>query len=98
MRKTLEELWSGNVTLQSRAFKRGTHYEDTLKKMCKNEERLTSMMEDKEKELFEKFCCCREELARYSEEDIFVTGFRLGARIIIETFCEDDGLFGKIDV
>ena len=66
--------------------------------MCKNEEILNSMLNDKEREVFEKFCCCRDEVDFYTEEDIFVTGFRLGARIIIESFYENDGFFSEIEI
>jgi len=97
MRKILEELWQGNVAPQTRQFNRGTHYEEALKMMCKNEEKLNNMLEGKEKEIFEKFCGCRDEVDKYTEEDIFVTGFRLGARIIVESFYENDGLFSEID-
>jgi len=48
-------------------------------------------------ETFEKFKDCIDEVHRFNEEDAFVTGFRLGARLIIESFCEDDGFFTDID-
>lgn len=97
MRKILEELWYGNIAPQTRSFIRGTRYEDALKMMCKNEENLKSMLESKEREVFEKFCDCRDEVDQYTEKDIFVTGFRLGARIIIESFWENDGFFTGVN-
>ena len=95
MREILEKLWRGDLTPQTRSFKRGTNYEDSLEMMCKNEEKLKSMLEGKESELFEKFCDARDEVDQYTEEDIFITGFRLGARIIVESFYENDGLFNE---
>lgn len=97
MRRILEELWHGNITPRTRQFNRGTRYDEALKMMCKNEEKLKSMLEGKEKETFEKFCECRDEVDQYTEEDIFIIGFRLGARIIIESFYEYDGFFSEID-
>ena len=97
MRKILEELWHGNITPQTKQFNRGTRYDEALRCMCKNEEKLNSMLEGKEKEIFEKYQDCKHELDQYTEEDIFVTGFRLGARIIIESFYEYDGFFSEID-
>ena len=93
MRKILEELYHGNIN----QFHRGTQYEDALRCMCKNEEKLESMLEGKEKEIFEKFKACTDEVHQFNEEDIFVTGFRLGARIVIEAFCEYDGFFTDIE-
>ena len=98
MRKILEELWRGNIAPQTKSFNRGTNYEEALKMMCKNEESLKSMLEGKEKETFEKFCDCRDEVDRYTEEDIFISGFRLGVRIIIESFYENDGFFSEANV
>jgi hypothetical protein len=46
-------------------------------------------------ETFEKYKDCKEELEQFNKEDAFVTGFRLGARLIIETFYEDDGFFSN---
>lgn len=95
--RILEELWHGNITPQIRRFNRGTRYDDALKMMCRNEEKLEFMLEGKEKETFEKLCECRDEMDQYTEEDIFITGFRLRARMVIESFCDDDGFFIEID-
>ena len=38
-----------------------------------------------------------EEIEQFNEEDAFVMGFRLGARLIIESLCEDDGFFTDIN-
>ena len=97
MRKILEEFWYGNINPQDKQFHSGTEYDETLKMMCKNEEKLDSMLEGKEKETFEKFKDCKDEVDKYNSADAFVTGFRLGARMIIEAFCEDDGFFTDID-
>ena len=97
MRKTLEELWHGNVVPQTKQFNRGTWYDEALKMLCKNEDKLNALLGDKEKEVFEKYRDCKDELDQYTKEDIFITGFRLGARIIIESFHEYDGFFSEID-
>jgi len=97
MRKTLEELWHGNITPQTKQFNRGTRYDEALKRLCKNEEKLNALLDDKEKEIFGKYKGHKDELNQYTEEDVFITGFRLGARIIIESFHEYDGFFSEID-
>lgn len=97
MRKVLEELWNGNITPQISQINRSTNYANALKMMCKNEEALKSILKDNEKETFEKFCECRDEVDQYTEEDIFIKGFRLGARIIIESFCENDGFSNEMN-
>jgi hypothetical protein len=97
MRKILEELWLGNIAPQERQINHGTPYDDALKMMCKNEEKLKLMLKGKEKEVFEKFCDFRDEVEHYTEEESFITGFRIGARIVIELFYENDGFFSEIN-
>jgi len=97
MRKILEELYNGNINPMVKQFHRGTEYDEALKMMCKNEEKLEAMLEDKEKEIYGKFKDCIEEVHQYDREDAFVTGFRLGARLVIESFCDDDGFFTDIE-
>ena len=97
MRRILEEFWYGNINPQDKQFHRGTKFDESLKLMCRNEQKLDALLEEKEKDLFEKFKDCRDEVAKYTAEDAFVTGFRLGARMIIEAFCEDDGFFTDIE-
>ena len=97
MRNILEELYHGNINPTVKQFHRGTQYDEALRCMCKNEEKLETMLEGKEKETFEKFKDCIEEVHQYDQEDSFVTGFRLGARLTIESFCDDDGFFTDIE-
>ena len=44
---------------------------------------------DKQKELFEKFNDCYDELTDINEREIFVYAFRLGMRIAIEVLLHD---------
>ena len=96
MRRILEELWHGNINPQDKQFQRGTEYDETLKCLNKNESKLNTMLESKELEIFEKYRDCKEELEHFDEEDAFVAGFRLGAKMIIEALCENDGFFTDI--
>lgn len=46
-------------------------------------------MNDEEKEIFEKFTECNNEMHGIAESEAFVQGFILGARIIIEVMSKD---------
>ena len=46
--------------------------------------RLQKRLNDEEKEIFEKFTECTNEMYGIAEREAFVRGFTLGARIIIE--------------
>ena len=48
------------------------------------EEKLTATLSEDQKETFEKYKDCNREISEISEREIFLNGFRLGARIIID--------------
>ena len=96
MRKILQDLWHGNLIPQEKFFKRGTSYDKALGALCKSEEILNRTLDGKGKEAYEKFCDYRNEIASYAEEESFINGFRLGARIIMESFYENDGFFSAL--
>ena len=64
--------------------------------LCKNEDKLLAMMSDEEKEIFEKHQDCQGDISQYNNANAFVAGFRMGARLFMESFCGDDGLFESI--
>lgn len=97
MRHVLTELYHGNITPATRQFQRGTPFDESMQMMTRNEEKLNAMLTGKEKETFEKFCACRDEVDQYTQEEAFIIGFRLGARILLESFDTDDGFFSEIN-
>jgi hypothetical protein len=50
---------------------------------------LNETLTDKQKEIFEKFNDCYDELTDINEREIFVYAFRLGMRIAIESLSAD---------
>ncbi len=88
MKSIIEELYFGNVCLEAAYGNQDdkarklrnyilTHYED-----------LSSTLTEKQKETFEKFDDCWDELTDINEREIFVYAFKLGARIAIEVLTE----------
>ena len=57
------------------------------------EEKLTERLSGEEKKLFLDFCNAYGELMGESGLDSFFVGFRLGAKMIFDTFCSDDAPF-----
>ena len=88
MHEILKDLWYRNIDPQKKTLLQSNEYNDVFSLMLKNQETLNSMLNDKEKEVFEKFCDCSNEVNLYNEEDTFVAGFKLGARIITEALCD----------
>lgn len=80
----IDELWYGNITPCEREFKKGSTYSELLGYIVRHQQDLLKRMNDEEKEIFEKFTECTNEMYSMTEREAFVSGFKLGARIIIE--------------
>lgn len=65
------------------------------KNIAELEEKLTERLQGKDKKLFLDFCNAYGELMGESGLDSFLVGFRLGAKMIFDTFCSDDAPFAS---
>lgn len=76
---------------------RGYHPQSPVKKVSDSlndlEEKLTEQLAGENKALFLRFCNVYAEFMGESELDTFITGFRLGARFMMDTFLSDDAPF-----
>lgn len=81
---TLEDLYYGNLFPQEKCAKLDDEVKELLKLLNRNEEKLISTLSDEQKETFEKYKDCNCEISEISERDDFISGFQLGAKIIIE--------------
>ena len=91
--KVLEEFWYGNLNPSERPFYRQKKTDKVLKLVHQNEEKLLEAMNDSEKELFEKYKACSDEILQITQAEIFRKGFKLGARFIMECFENDTDIF-----
>ena len=86
----IEELYYGNIDPQDRGY----HPQSPVKKVSDSlndlEEKLTEQLAGENKALFLRFCNVYAEFMGESELDTFITGFRLGARFMMDTFLSDD--------
>lgn len=81
---TLEDLYYGNIVPNEKCAKLNSEVTELLKLLNRNEEKLTATLTEAQKETFEKYKDCNREISEISEREIFLNGFRLGARIIID--------------
>lgn len=81
---TLEDLYYGNINPHERYIKRGSKADELVKVICKNEENLTSTLTEQQKETFEKFKACYDEMASITEREAFADGFIFATRIMAE--------------
>ena len=82
----IEELYYGNVDPQDHGY----HPKSPVKKASDLEEKPTEQLAGENKALFLRFCNAYAEFMGESELDTFITGFRLGARFMLDTFLSDD--------
>ena len=87
---TLEDLYYGNISPCDRDFKKGSKYSELLGYIVRHEEDLQKRLNDEEKEIFEKFTECTNEMYGIAEREAFARGFVLGARIIIEVMTAEE--------
>lgn len=81
---TLEDLYYGNIVPNEKCAKLDDEVKELLKLLNRNEEKLVATLTELQKETFEKYKDCNREISEISEREIFLNGFRLGARIVID--------------
>ena len=84
MKSILEELFYGNVCPNTDCRSKDKETKELMGYIADHHDALLKELTDKQKESFEKFDDCYNELTDINEREIFVYAFRLGARIAIE--------------
>ena len=87
----IEDLWYGNISPCERGIKRSSEYSDALERIVQLETELHARLNDEEKEILERFVNCTNEMCCISEREMFVQGFMLGAKLIIEVISLENG-------
>ena len=82
--KTLEDLYYGNIIPQEKTFIDDSRYGELLKYVQRHMDDLNATLTEGQKEIFEKFHDCKEEMHGISEVNAFISGFKLAMRIMIE--------------
>lgn len=88
--KILEELWNGNILPSERNIGMGGKIQHLGELIIRHEKALDPLLSEKAKELLEKLQDNQAEWASLNECEIFMYGFRLGARITLEVMDDSD--------
>lgn len=89
----LKELWRGNIAPVERSVRPGSDYKKASVAICKQIDSFLETLTPEEKKQWEAISDLRNEMAMLAEEDAFICGFRLGARMIMEAAGEYKGQF-----
>ena len=89
MRSILEELFYGNICPNTDCRSKDKETKELMGYIADHHSALNETLTDKQKEIFEKFNDCYDELTDINEREIFVYAVRLGMRIAIESLSAD---------
>ena len=89
MKNIISELYYGNIDPQARGFKNGSFLKKQMAILSESETMLTEKLTGEEKKAFLSFVNASDVILGESELDSFIVGFRLGARLIFDTFVND---------
>ncbi len=89
----IEELFFGNIDPQTRGISKDSAAQRSMQRLAESEALLNERLEGEDKQLFLKNTNAWGEVNGASILDSFITGFRLGAAMAVDTFANDDAPF-----
>ena len=89
MKSILEELFYGNICPNTQCRNKDKETKELMGYIADHHDALMAELNDKQRETFEKFDDCWDELTDIKEREIFVYAFKLGMRIAIEVLSSD---------
>ena len=86
MAKFIEAFYYGNLEPQARSIKQNQEIRKQMEILSTNEDKLTEALTDKNKDMFLDYANAWSIVNGESTLDSFITGFRLGAQFVFDTF------------
>ena len=80
----LQELWRGNITPSERFVRSGSEYKKIAGKLSDEMDRLMEAISPEARKQLENIGNLRADMTVLANEDYFIYGFRLGARLILD--------------
>ena len=91
MRKTLEDLYYGNITPNEQDMAAGSELKRAVGRVACYESQLTERLGETEQTILTKLIRSQHEINSITARENFILGFRLGVRIIAECLDDNDG-------
>ncbi len=88
----IQELFHGNIAPQSKTISSDKHFKAAWDKLVATEEILSHRLDGEEKKLFDEYVNSYGLVLSMSDATSFIRGFKIGARIIYDTFDNVDDL------
>ena len=91
MRKTLEDLYYGNITPNAQDMAAGSELKQAVGRVAHYENQLTERLDEVGQEILTKLVRSQHEIDSITAMENFILGFRLGVRIMAECMDDNDG-------
>ena len=82
----LEEFWNGNIAPGEGRYHSKKEYKEAWKLVEQTEDELKERLTAEEWELFTKYQDAERTAGCISDADIFIEGFRMGAKMLLDVF------------
>ncbi|MBQ8237620.1 MAG: hypothetical protein IJZ39_05695 [Oscillospiraceae bacterium] len=89
----LDKLWRDGISPSERYVRPGSEYQKASTRRNEEMERLLELLSPEAKAQMDVVETLRYDLTMLSEEDVFIYGFRLGARLMLDIMGEHRGQF-----
>ena len=86
---TIQDLYYGRISPYEMSISTAPEYQKLKTLADKNENLLKETLSDEQKELLEKLTESITDISSISERDMFITGFRLGMKLMIDVMKDD---------
>lgn len=87
MENLLQQLYYNNIGIKNNSRKAFNEELEAVQLLERNQEKLKSILNTEQVELLEKLTNSFDELSTITNQEAFISGFRLGGKIAIEIFC-----------
>lgn len=87
--KILDEFYYGNLSASERPYAYREEVKETDRLVRQNYEKLLALLNDEQKDRFQKLTDCAMEQSAIDERYAFLAGFRLGVRMMAECFTDE---------
>ena len=86
---TIQDLYYGRISPYEMSISVTPEYQKLKAVATQNEDLLKEALSDEQKELLDKLTECITDISSISERDMFITGFQLGVKLMIEVMKDE---------
>ena len=87
--KIIEDLYYGHISPYEMSISAAPEYQKLKALADRNEDLLRQTLSDEQKELLEKLIESMTDISSISERDMFINGFRLGIKLMIDVMQDE---------